>query len=38
MEAVCSMSEEAEVADHLSGLGFARYFVTSFQSCKQQKK
>lgn len=28
MEAVRSMSEEAEVADDLPGLGFARYFVT----------
>lgn len=35
MEAVCSTSGEAEVTDHLPGLGFARYFVTSFQSSKQ---
>lgn len=38
MEDVCSTSEEAEAADHLPGQGFARYFVTSFQSSKQQNK
>lgn len=38
MEVVCSPPEEAKVADHLPGLGFARYFIISFQSSKQQNK